>query len=177
MAKNSKLPLNCFYDSDSAIVSADFRQTDNLHICLNEDGNVFIRNILNEKELKKIRVPKNNFNFIKFNALNKNQFFLSSEDSFKVYDIKEGREIDSINAFANCVDINLDSNKFLVTFPDSIKTYARCNYNFNNTEKLVFEYDEISFSNVCFYNEKFDYLIAGSNNGDLIYTTIYNNAK
>jgi len=171
MSKNSKLPLNCFYDSDSAIVSADFSQKDNLHICLNEDGNIFIRNILNEKEYKKIRVGKENFNFIKFNALNKNQFFLSSEECFKVFDIKEGREIDSINAFANCVDIHLDSNKYLVTFPGSINTYARNNYNFNITEKLIFKNDEISFSNVCFYNEKFDYLIAGNNNGDLIYTS------
>ena len=171
MSKNSKLPLNCFYDSDSAIVSADFRQADNIHICLNEDGNVYIRNILNEKEFKKIKVSKSNFNFIKFNALNKNQFFLSSEDSFKIYDIKEGREIDSIKAFANCVDILLDSNNFLVTFPDSIRRYARNSYNFNETEKVIFESEEISFSNVCFYNEKFDYLIAGNNNGDLIYMT------
>lgn len=175
MTKNSKLPLNCFYDSDSSIVSADFRQSDNTHICLNEDGNIYIRNILNEKEFKKINVSKSNFNFIKFNPLNKNQFFLSSEEAFKIYDIKEGREIDSINAFVNCVDINLDSNKFLLTFPDSIKTYARNNYNFSNTEKVVFEYDEICFSNVCFYNDKFDYLIAGNNNGDLIYSS--NNSK
>jgi len=172
MSKNSKLPLNCFYDSDSAIISADFRQSDNLHICLNEDGNIYIRNILNEKEFKKIRVSKKNFNFIKFNPLNKHQFFLSSEDTFKVYDIKEGRETDKIDIFSNCIDINLDSDKYLITFHDSIKTFGRKNYNFDNTEKIVFDYADLAFSNICFYNDKFDCLIAGNANGDFIYSSL-----
>ncbi len=170
ISKNCKLPLSCFYDSDSAIVSADFKQTDNLHICLNEDGYIFIRNILNEKEFKKIKIQKGNFNFIKFNSINKNQFFVSSQESFKIYDIKEGREIDSIKSFANCVDINLDANKYLLTFPNAFKTYTRNNYNFNNTEKVIFEYEDISFSNICFYNDKLDCLIAGTENGDFMYS-------
>lgn len=165
--KNPKFPINCFYDSDSAIISSDLRQTDDFHICLNEEGYVYLRNIANEKEFKSIKAKRKNYNFVKFNPFNKNQFYLGSEESLSIFDLRENKEIEVIKKFGDCVDIFCDSRKYLVTFRDSIRLFDK---NTLEEKNLIFEYPELSFANLCFYNEKFDSYISGNENGDFIYS-------
>lgn len=136
---------------------------------MNEDGYVFIRNIGNEKEFKKVKISKdNNYNFLKFNPVNKNQFFISSENEFKVYDIREGKEVDSINKFKNCIDISLDGFKYLVTFRDSVKLYEKNIF----SEITILEYQDLTFSNICYYNDRLDCLIAGNESGDFLFSPV-----
>lgn len=139
-----------------------------MHICLNDDGYAYLRNITDEKDFKKIKIHKDNiYNFIKFNPLNENQFFVSSEKEFLIYDIKEGKELENIHILANCIDITMDSFRFIVTFKNYIKIFER---NDLTTNKILKEYQDLSFSNVSCYNEKFDCMIVGNDNGDFLYS-------
>jgi hypothetical protein len=120
----------------------------------------------NEKEFKTLQAKRKNNNFVKFNPFNKNQFFLGSTESLSIFDIREGKEIETIKLFADCVDIFCDSCNFLITFKDGVRLFDKNNFE----EKILFEYQDLSFANICFYNDKFDCYITGNENGDFIYS-------
>ena len=103
---------------------------------------------------------------MKYNPFNKNQFFLGSEESLSIFDIREGKEIEAIKQFADCVDIFSDSQKYFVTFKDGVRLFDKNNIE----EKLLFENSDLSFSNLSFHNDKFDCFITGNENGDFIYS-------
>lgn len=94
-----------------------------MHICIDEDGHLVIRSIKDEKEVRKLKVPKEEFRFIKFNPLNESQFFLCSENSFKVFDVRTNLELESIDQFANSIDLFSDTHKYLLVKDTGLGLY------------------------------------------------------
>ncbi len=103
---------------------------------------------------------------MKFNPFNRNQFFLGSQECLSIFDIREGKEIESLKLFGDCVDVFCDSVNYLITYKDGVRLFNKNNFE----EKILFENKDLSFANICFYNDKFDCFISGNENGDFIYS-------
>lgn len=146
MSNNNKIPTVVYYDTESKIVSADYRSKDNLHICLDEDGNFIIRNIKGEKDHKKIKMPNVNFKYVKFNPINDYQFFVCSENFFKIYDIRNNLEMDSISIFANSVEVLNDSKNFLLASQEGLELY------YSNITKMDKIKEWKTFGQLCHAN-------------------------
>jgi WD40 repeat protein len=171
LTNNNKIPTVVYYDTESPIVSADFRPKDNLHICLDSDGNIITRNVKNQKECIKNRITKEHFNYVKFNPLNDFQYFICTESYFKIYDLRNNIEIGSVREFSNSIDIVNDSKNYLLTFNQGLKLFSFKNH----TEELNREWNEfgnVSFCNMGFFNyTNPDVIVVGNENGDVFYST------
>jgi WD40 repeat protein len=124
LSNSNKIPTVVHYDTESTIVSADYRHKDSLHLCIDEDGQFVIRNMKQEKEFKKIKLPKENYKFVKFNPLNESQYFIGSEESFKIFDIRTNLEINTIDEFKNSIEIFNDSSKCLLVREEGLELYS-----------------------------------------------------
>ena len=110
MSLPNKLPSDVFYDTESKIISADFKAKDSLHLCLDEDGNYVLRKIHQKNNVKKYKLKKENYKFIGFNKVNDNQYFISSTESFRIFDMRTHLEINQVEELKGAFDIFNDSN-------------------------------------------------------------------
>lgn len=174
LSNNNKIPYTVYYDTESKIVSSDFRAKDGLHICLDEEGNFVIRNIKSQNDYVKIKLPKQPFQFVKFNPMNENQYFISTDSSFKIYDVRTNIEMEAVSEFSNSIDIFNDSNTFLTVKQNNLSLY---NFYSANLDKLNewnsfglishFNLNSLNFANP-------ELLIVGNTNGDLFYSNLEN---
>lgn len=153
-----------FFDTEGKIISADYRAKDNLHVCVDEDGLVVMRNMRDQKDFKKVKVQKDEFKYIKFNPLNDFQYFLCAENSFKIYDVRSHLELDDIAQFADSVNIFGDSSGYLLAKREGITIY--------NTQievqKQITSFGDITHANMKSINfSKPDIIVIGNENGDL----------
>lgn len=164
LADPQKIPTMVFFDTEGKIVSADFRAKDNMHLCIDEEGLVVMRNLKNNKEFKKMSVEKDNYRYVKFNPLNEFQYFLCGEKSFKIFDVRSHFELDSINQFADSINIFGDSSGYLIGRKSGIELY-------NSQVELLKGIDtfgEITHINMRSVNyTRPDMIIIGNENGDL----------
>jgi hypothetical protein len=159
-----------YYDTETTIISSDFRPKDNLHICIDEDGHFVMRNLKTEKECKKIKLPKQEYKYVKFNSLNNFQYFVCSEESFKIYDVRNHLEMDSVVEFANSIDIFNDSKNFLLVKTEGLELHT---FNLHKVEKLKdwMSFGKVSYANMNSVNySNPDLIIVGNENGDLFYS-------
>lgn len=170
MNNNNKIPVIVYYDTESKIVSADYRGKDNLHICIDEDGHVVIRSLKGEKEFKKIKIQPENFKYIKFNPLNDFQYFICTDSYFKIYDIRNNFEMDSVEQFANSIDIFNDSKNYLLVKQSEINLF---HFNTHKVEKLKEwnNFGTLSHANMNSVNYcDPEIILLGNENGDLFYS-------
>jgi hypothetical protein len=125
-----------------------------------------IRDIKNDKQLKKMQLGHANYKLVKLNHTNENQFYISSDDKFLIYDLRTFQQLDNIDEFKGCIDIFNDSQIFLVN-NGVLRLYKQT--------KLIndFGLSELTHlnCNIQGYNNP-DSIIAGNSNGDLYYSTI-----
>jgi WD40 repeat protein len=161
---NNKIPVVVYYDTESRIISADFRPQDNLHILIDEDGYFIMRNMKGHHDFVKTRLPKQKYNFVKFNSINENQYFIGGSDSIKIYDVRTNLEIESIPEFCGAIDIFNDSKSYLVAKDDGLSLFS------HQLEKLKEWKDINSIShlnmNVVNYQNP-EIILIGSTNGDV----------
>lgn len=139
---------------------------------MDEEGNFITRNVKNDKEVKKIKLPKKNYKFVKFNPLNELQYFISTEESFKIYDMRTNLEIDSVEEFADSIDIFNDSSQFLTVKPNELSLYT---FNAGKTEKQREwnTFGSISHLNMNSVNyDNPEVIILGNDNGDVYYSNL-----
>jgi hypothetical protein len=170
MSNNNKIPLHVFYDSESKIVSSDFRSKDNIHICIDDDGLLLIRNVNDVKDFKKINLMKKNYKYVKFNPLNDFQYFICSETDFKIYDIRNNLEMDSVDAFADSIDIFNDSKNFLIAKNEGLFLYTFCSSKMESVKEWT-EFDQISHANMNIINySNPELILIGNEQGDVFYS-------
>lgn len=156
-----------YYDTDTTIVSADYRSKDNLHICVDEDGHFVMRNMKEGKDFKKVTLEKSNYKYVKFNPMNEYQYFICSEESFKIYDVRNNLEMDSVEQFANSDDIFNDSSTYLLVHKEGLKLYAFS----ENKVEIVKDWNEMGEVTFCDMNSvnytNPEIIVVGNENGDL----------
>jgi hypothetical protein len=145
-----------------------------MHVCLDKEGNIVFRNVNKDNEVQIKKMKKTEFNLVKFNPFDEFEVYISSKDSFKIYDTRMFQEICEIQQFKNCLDIyNDNSNNYLISKRDSI--------NFFNYDAMTKKFNEIknwelndisclSINNSSFKNP--DIITIGCDNGDLYYSNI-----
>lgn len=124
-----------------------------------------LRDLRKENEFKKLKLSfKDKYKLVKFNELNDFQYFVSGDNSFKVFDIRSHIEIDSIEEFKGALEIFNDSSNFLIAKKEALFLYN------NDLEKLK-EWNE--FGNITSLNLKSanylkpDVIVVGNSNGDV----------
>ena len=171
LSNSNKIPSSVYFDTESKIISSDFRPTDSLYICLDEDGHFILRKIKEEKESSKIKLSRQNYKYLKFNPMNDFQYFIGSEESFKIYDIRTHLEIETIEEFKNSINIFNDSNNYMLIREDGLNLY---NYSSHKIEKVK---EWINFSLVTHFNMSYinpDVLLVGNEGGDVYYSKFEN---
>ena len=145
-----------------------------MHVCLDFEGNCVFRNINRDNEVNIKKLPKQSFNFIKFNPFDEYEVFVSGKESFKVYDTRTFLELYEVPQFKNSLDIyNDNSNNYLISKKDSVNYY---NYDTNYkkfNEVKNWDLNDISclsINNTSFKNP--DIITIGCENGDLYYSNI-----
>jgi WD40 repeat protein len=174
LSNSNKIPSVVYYDTESTIISADYRHKDTLHICIDEDGHFVMRNIKQEKEHKKIKLPKENYKFVKFNPMNESQYFIGSEESFKVYDLRTNLEINNVEEFKNSIDFFNDSKKSLVVREEGLEVYT---FSLHETlkEKEWLDFGAVTHFNINSINySNPDIMILGNESGDVYLSNLEN---
>jgi hypothetical protein len=153
-----------YYDTEARIISADFRVKDNLHILIDEDGYFIMRNLKGHHDFIKTKLPKQKFNFVKFNHLNENQYFIGGADSIKIFDVRNNLEIESIPEFSNAIDILNDSKSYLVAKEDELFLFSH-QIEMKKEWKDVSSISHLNMNIVNYQNP--DIVIVGTKNGDV----------
>ena len=167
--------MNVFYDTESKIISADFRPKDGMFTCLDQDGNLVLRNLYKDKEFKVIKLGYDKYNYTKFNKFNDYQYFISSANSFRIFDIRTNYEIETIEEFKNSSEIINDSKNYMIGFQGnkSMEVYdldlLKGGYSLSNTWKNITNVSCISANSKYF--EYPELIAVGNENGDLFYST------
>jgi hypothetical protein len=155
----NKLPSDVFYDTESKIISADYKLKENLHLCLDEDGNFVLRKINQKNNVKKIKLKKENYKYIGFNKVNDNQYFISSSENFRIFDIRTHLEIYQVEELKGAFDIFNDSNNFLKIHESGLDL-------FDNNFKQFKHYGDLGF--LTHFNANYpEVCIIGNENGDI----------
>ncbi len=170
LSNPNKIPLDVYYDTETAIVSSDYRDYDNLHICVDEDGNFVIRNVKDEKECFKTKLNNHNFRLVKINPLNHYQYFISTKDTFKIYDFRNNLEVDSISELSDSFEVFNDSKQYLSIKGDSMELY-KINTGVLGKHRDWKEFGEITHANINTTNYmSLDCIVLGNDTGDIFYS-------
>lgn len=169
------IPYNVFYDTESKIIAADYRSKDSMFACLDNDGNLVIRNLLKDKEFKLMKLGYDNYNFVKFNNFNDYQYFISSKNSFRIFDIRTNYEIENIEEFKNSTEIINDSKNYMLGYLDNtLSVYdtdvLKGGYTLQNSWKDILNVSCISTNSK--YYEVPELIAIGNDNGDLYYSKL-----
>lgn len=173
LSSSFKIPQQVFYDTDDKIISADYRN-DGMHVCLDLEGNCVFRNVNKANEVYIKRLSKQDFNFVKFNAFDEYEFYVSSKDSFKVYDTRTFQEMYEVPQFKGCLDIYNDNcSNYLLSKRDSINfmCYDATIKKFNELKKWdIIDLSCLSINNPSLINP--DIISIGCENGDLYHSNL-----
>lgn len=132
---------------------------DSLHLCLDEDGNYVLRKINEKNNVKKIKLKHEYYKFIGFNKVNDNQYFISSSQSFRIFDIRTHHEVNKIEELKGAFDIFNDSNNFLKIHEGGLDLY-------DNLFKQIKHYGD--FGTLTHFNSNYpEICIIGNENGDI----------
>lgn len=161
----SRLPIQAYYDTESQIISSDFRQSDNLHICIDKDGHFVMRNFTIKNEIVKSSLGHNQYYYVKLNTNNIYQYYISSIDSFKVCELRTNKVIQTIDAFKQSYSI-LDQSNYLIGNNEGMFLYG------NNLEKeRHWDYEKITHMNIKKCIQGSNVIIVGNDLGDVYYAS------
>lgn len=120
------------------------------------------------------KLPKLDFNLVKFNTFEEYELYVSSKDSFKIYDTRTLTEVCEIPQFKNLLEIHNDnSNNYLISKRDSVNYFNYDPHQKKFNEVKNWELNDISclsINNANFKNP--DIITIGCDNGDLYYSNI-----
>lgn len=145
-----------------------------MHVCLDLEGNCVFRNINRDNEVHIKRLSKQSYNFVKFNVFEEYQFYVSSNDSFKVYDTRTFQVLYDMPQFKGCLDIYNDNcSNYLISKKDSIN-YFFYDVGLNKFNELKnWDLNDISCLSINNHSYKNpDIITIGCDNGDLYYSNI-----
>jgi len=146
-------------------------------MCLDSEGILVTRNLIRDKEVKIKKHGIMKYNFVKFNEFNDNQYFVSSEKFFKIFDLRNHQEIESIPEFKNTAEMVNDSNSFLITEKNSIKLYFNKEINKDGEYALAKSWKLNNISCIGMDNPRLkfpDIILLGTDVGDLYYSNLAN---
>jgi len=127
---NLKTPIGIFRDLDKRIVSSDFRLGDNLLVTADESGVVVMRNMKQSEKMFSFKVKGEygdtpEIKYVKFNPVNENEYFVCTEDSFRVYDVRSNGLVGEVEFFYNTMDIENDSLGYIVCSRNGVQLYLK----------------------------------------------------
>jgi len=171
----SAIPLKVYFDTETKIIASDYRAHDSMFTCIDQDGNLILRNLQKEKEFKKIKLNYDKYNFVQFNRMNDFQYFVSSQNSFRIFDIRTYYELENIEEFKNSSEIINDTKNFLLGYRDkSLSVYQtdllKGGYSLHNNWKDILNVSCINMNTKYF--DCPDLIALGNENGDLFYSDI-----
>ena len=172
------VPIQVFYDAESTIISCDYREDDDCHICIDTERNLILRRISNNKDelVFKSNLEDKSMNFVGLNKLNLNEYYVASNKKFCLYDIRNNKVINTYDKIGKiCYAVNDNNNRLFYT-DEKIVMYKVM----ENTElNCVQEWKDLGvISCGMFYNVINDdgsnnkVVCAGNENGDVYYSVI-----
>lgn len=163
ISKTIKTPVNTFYDSDSTIVSSDYRQKDNLLIYIDKGGHFAMRNLDAKNDIIKHNFGNSQYHYIKFNSNNMYQYYICSSESFKVYELRSNKILQTIDAFkkSHCL---IDNNYYLIGNDEGLLLYGS-----EIEKKKSWDYGKVT--NMNYFNRKEEkFVLIGNDTGDVYYS-------
>ena len=171
---SEKIPIKVYYDTESQIISCDFRTEDDFHICLDNDKYLVIRKIdTMNTDCYKIVLDDKTTSFVKFNKFNPNEYVVGSKTKFDFYDIRTNKIIESYDNFGRVNLFESDSTHHLISNKKSLFLTK------NNCE-IIKEWNELGDISSLYmegYKEKesnnnISIVIIGNEKGDVYYSTM-----
>ena len=103
--------------------------------------------------------------------MNENQYFVGSDTSFRIFDLRNHLEIDKVDSFANSIEMFNDYNNFITFFEQEAtvtsflygKTKILTSYNFQGL---------ISSLSISDYRKDKNVIAVGCNNGEMLYSVL-----
>ena len=170
LQNSTKLPLHIYYDTENSIVSADYREEDNAHICVDQDGNFVYRILDKSNECTKLLldVPSEE-TFVKFDSTNRNQYYIGNEEKCDLYDGRMNKVISSF-AWENVKGVINDTDKAIVMMKEKSLMLTAL----SNEKDIVKEWDEIASPTHLRMKAKEGngVIIVGNENGDVYYSEL-----
>lgn len=157
-----KTPIHTFRDLNAEIISSDFRIIDNFLIKADIKGNIVLKNVKDDDHIVRYKIEGEYGNaeikYVKFNSVNENEYFICTEEGFKVFDIRTNKQIKENEFFYNTDYIVNDNSNYLVNYTTGIQhyTYSSSTEEFNLLDNLTTNNEVIScFQNNILVNHKF----------------------
>ena len=170
-----KTPIKVYYDTESQIISCDFRQEDDFHICLDNDKYLVIRKIdTSNTDCYKVVLDDKTTSFVSFNKYNNNEYVVGSKTKFDVYDMRNNKIVESYQNFGRVSLFESDSTHNLISNKQSLFLTNSNNY------EIVKEWNELGEISSLYLegykdkesNEHISIVIVGNEKGDVYYSKI-----
>ena len=167
---DTKYPIHTFYEVESPIISCDYRDIDQLHLCLDSEKNFVLRKIDKSiNEYFKLNLNDKSTNFVKFNKNNLNEYFISSKNKFDIYDIRMNKIIYSLEKYGKVLFCENDSENIIIANKD--KAFITKLY--DNEILKEYQFGDISYmyyKKIKIENNEKNLLCIGNEIGDLYYS-------
>jgi hypothetical protein len=172
---SEKTPIKVYYDTESQIISCDFRTEDDFHICLDNDKYLVIRKIDTiNTDCYKIVLDDKTTSFVKFNKYNLNEYVVGSKTKFNVYDFRTNKIIESYENFGRVNLFESDSTHNLISNKQSLFLTKSSNC------EIIKEWNELGEISSLYMegykekesNDNVSIVIIGNEKGDVYYSTM-----
>ena len=140
---NKKMAIQSYFDTDSQIVTCDYRDEDSMHICIDTDGALAIRSLSPDKLVFKLNLESSSFYCARFDKNDLNKYYISSENGLDIYDIRMNRIIDTATDWN---DMKYFINGYTYFFVDSQNDEKLSLREYEKYDSYVKKYDQ--FGNV-----------------------------
>ena len=165
------VPIQVYSDAESSIISCDYREDDDYHICIDTERNLVLRRINANKDdlLFKNNLDDKAVNYVGLNKVKINEYFVASNKKLYIYDVRNNNVINTYDKIGKiCFSINDNVNKLFYT-NEKVALYKVM----ENTElNCIKEWKDLGeVTSGMFYNGEDNKIICvGNENGDFYYS-------
>lgn len=167
---NKKIPLQSYFDTDSPIITCDYRDEDGMHMCIDSDGAFALRNMVTDKIVLKFNMDYSNFYCARFDPTDLNKYYIANETSLDIFDLRMNRLVESISDWNDAKLFTNEGNYFLVADQEndalSLREYGNYGDYLSKFEKLG-KVSHIRYRNIK--NKQMQVIICGNKDGDVFY--------
>lgn len=167
---NKKIPIQSYFDTDSQIVTCDYRDDDQMHMCIDSDGALAIRNMKSDKLMLKMNLDCSNYFYAKFDINELNKYYIANENGIDFYDLRMNKIIDSVGNWSDSKLFLNEGNYFLMTDQEEDLLTLREYENYESNLKSFEQFGKITHIRPKYFkNKQKKIIICGNNEGDIFY--------
>lgn len=164
---NKKIPEQSYFDTEGEIVSCDYREKDNLHICVDIDGNVALRNMNDKEEVSKFVLNGSSFYNVKFDCDDVNKYYISNDESLDIYDTRMNKIINSVSEWKD-TKYFINENECFILSDDNLYLNMK---KISEPSSVVIDFNQLGKCSylMCKYIQNDHKIIIGGNQDGNVY--------